>query len=90
MRLSWLAFAWCIATAHASPLISTAHPVIVKQIADDGSWLVACEARKDTDGDSKILSYGFHGHTYEDDLVPYLIVYCAAEAGRVDDRSRRC
>jgi hypothetical protein len=75
-QLSCIVVACCATTAAASPaLIGTAHPVMVKQIADDGSWLVACEARRDTDGDGKIrVSYGFHGRTYGDDLEPYLII----------------
>ena len=70
------------ATAPAVPLeppsadgsIGTAHPILVEQIAHDGSWLVVCQARRDTNGDGKIkVGYGMHGDTFGDRLDPFLV-----------------
>src|SRR5262245_21794783 len=56
----------------ADRLIGTAHPVMVDEIADDGSWMVLCQARHDTDGDGTIsVGFGMHGAAYGDRLDPY-------------------
>jgi hypothetical protein len=48
---------------------------MVDQIADDGGWLVICQARHDTDGDRTIsVGFGMHGSAFGDRLDPYLVV----------------
>jgi hypothetical protein len=55
--------------------VGTAHPTTVEDTAPDGSWVVLCQARRDTDGDGRIeINLGYHGDTYGDALRPYLIV----------------
>ena len=50
-------------------------PVIVEGYAPNSRWVAICQAREDTDGDGAIDVYvGYHGDTYGDDLVPYLVV----------------
>ncbi|HEY0993396.1 MAG TPA: hypothetical protein VGD80_40365, partial [Kofleriaceae bacterium] len=54
--------------------IGTAHPILVEEIARDGSWLVVCQARQDTDRNGKIsVGYGMHGDTFGDRLDPFLV-----------------
>ncbi|PKN54969.1 MAG: hypothetical protein CVU56_23825 [Deltaproteobacteria bacterium HGW-Deltaproteobacteria-14] len=72
--------------AHAAPptpapprpvggAIGAAGPIIVEGYAPDRRWVAICQAREDTDGDGAIDVYlGYHGDTYGDDLVPYLVV----------------
>lgn len=58
----------------ADGTIGTAHPIVVDQLAADGSWLVICQARHDTDGDGKIqVGFGMHGDAWGDRLDPYLV-----------------
>jgi hypothetical protein len=46
----------------------------VMAAAPNGSWVLACDARKDTDKDGKIgVSYGHHGELFGDEPAPYLI-----------------
>lgn len=55
--------------------IGTAHPIAVQAVAPDGSWVVACQARADTNRDGTIgLHWGLHGDLYGDAAVPFLIV----------------
>jgi hypothetical protein len=55
-------------------VIGTAHPVLVQELAEDGSWLVICQAREDTDHDGKIeVGVGFHGDLVGDAMKPYLV-----------------
>jgi hypothetical protein len=55
--------------------IGTAHPVLVEELADDGSWLVICQARADTNHDGKIeVGVGFHGDMFGDKMLPYLVL----------------
>ncbi len=59
----------------ASGAIGTAHPIAVQASAADGRWVVACQARSDTNGDGAIrVAIGPHGDFYGDRMVPYLIV----------------
>jgi hypothetical protein len=61
-------------TPSADGSIGTPHPIRVDEIADDGSWMIVCQARRDTDGDGKIAaSYGMHGNVHGDELAPYLV-----------------
>lgn len=56
------------------PLIGTAHPYVLQELATDGSWLVLCQARGDTTGDGAIeVKLGLHGDTYGDQLDPYFV-----------------
>src|SRR5262245_42730400 len=55
--------------------IGTAHPSTVQALAEDGSWLVICQARRDTNKDGKVWSgVGMHGMTRGDRLEPYLVL----------------
>jgi hypothetical protein len=55
--------------------IGTPHPVLVEELAVDGSWLVICQARADTNGDGKIeVGVGFHGDMFGDKMSPYLVL----------------
>ncbi|PTL84889.1 hypothetical protein [Vitiosangium sp. GDMCC 1.1324] len=53
----------------------TPHPFVFQAAARDGRWVVACQAREDTNGDGKLeVLYGMHGDTRGDELVPYLFL----------------
>ncbi|NRD43300.1 hypothetical protein [Corallococcus exiguus] len=53
----------------------TAHPFLLVDSAPDGRWLLACQAREDTNGDGRIESvFGFHGNIVGDALRPYLFL----------------
>ena len=53
--------------------IGTPHPVQPIAAAKSARWLVACQARSDTDGRDGIrVSLGHHGNIYGDAMVPYL------------------
>jgi len=55
--------------------IGTAHPIAVQASADDGRWVVACQARRDSNNDGSIsVAIGMHGDFYGDLMTPYLIV----------------
>jgi hypothetical protein len=58
----------------AGALVGTAHPIVVEAAARDGSWIVICQARKDTDGDGEIAVHvGYHGDTWGDDFSPFVV-----------------
>ncbi|RYZ39927.1 MAG: hypothetical protein EOO71_18050 [Myxococcaceae bacterium] len=53
----------------------TAHPFLLMASAQDGRWLLACQARRDTDGDGQVqLSSGNHGELFGDTLRTYLFL----------------
>jgi hypothetical protein len=55
--------------------IGTAHPTHLWAVAGDGSWLVICQTRRDTDGDGKVhTGLGHHGDFHGDDIEPYLVL----------------
>ncbi len=55
-------------------LLGTAHPYTLESAAWDGSYIVLCQARRDTNKDGQIkVSLGLHGDTYGDQLEPYFI-----------------
>jgi hypothetical protein len=58
--------------ADRAPEIGTAHPVRLIASADSGRWVVACQARVDTDGKPGIrVTHGYHN--FEGDaMTPYL------------------
>ncbi|QRO03079.1 hypothetical protein JRI60_50730 [Archangium violaceum] len=65
--------------------IGTAHPIVLQAAATDGRWVVACQAREDTNGDGKLeVRYGQHGDTRGDALAPYLFLD-PGEGERLDD-----
>ncbi|MFP2957787.1 hypothetical protein ACLEPN_08140 [Myxococcus sp. 1LA] len=93
MRLQALSLLSLLGTACASqaPLArpepppdaeyGTAHPFVAQQIAPDGRWFVACQAREDTNQDGRIeVRFDYHGgsgHGGErrsDVLRPYLFL----------------
>lgn len=54
--------------------LGTPHPLLVQAAAPDGSWVVACQAREDTDGSGDVaLHFGYHGDTYGDELRMVLL-----------------
>lgn len=54
--------------------IGTAGPLTVEDVAADGSWVLLCQARVDTDRDGVLaVDVGLHGDTYGDALRPYLV-----------------
>jgi hypothetical protein len=62
-----------LAAANYQQAIGTPHPVQVITAADSGRWIVACQARSDTDGRDGIhVELGFHGDIRGDAMVPYL------------------
>lgn len=51
----------------------TSHPIIPQAISPRGDWIVACQARRDTDGDGQVkVSAGHHGGPHGDDVQTYL------------------
>src|SRR5580698_8203066 len=79
MKCRWLTIlAACAAgSALATPsagVIGTANPLMVQDLAENGSWMVICQAREDTDHDRKIeVGVGFHGNLVGDAMKPYLV-----------------
>lgn len=58
--------------ADQAPEIGTAHPVRLIAAADSGRWVVACQARVDTDGKPGIrVTHGYH-NLEGDAMTPYL------------------
>jgi hypothetical protein len=56
-------------------VLGTDGPLVVDAMAEDGSWVLLCQAREDTDGDGMVeVHVGFHGDTYGDELASYLII----------------
>jgi len=67
-------------TGHADALppigvaIGTAHPITLLHSAASGRWLVACQARRDTDNKPGIdVRFSEEGMLYGDAMTPYLI-----------------
>ena len=55
--------------------IGTADPVVLDAASPLGSWVVACQAREDTDGDGRIrVGVDPRGELTGDELRPYLMV----------------
>jgi hypothetical protein len=55
--------------------IGTAGPITIEASDPAGRWVVACQARTDTDGDGEIAVHlGMHGDTYGDRMSPYLVI----------------
>lgn len=50
----------------------TPHPTVVEAYSPDGRWIVACQARRDTDRKKGIRVFsGFHGDLSGDEMKPY-------------------
>ena len=63
----------CTRADGASAAIGTANPIRIDEHAPDGTWVIACQARVDTDGQpGTSVEYSLHGDR-GDRLVPYLI-----------------
>lgn len=63
----------------------TEHPFVFQLAAPDGSWVLACQARADTNGDGRVeVFFGHHGNSYGDALEPYLFLG-PGEGQRIDD-----
>ncbi|MBM4367471.1 MAG: hypothetical protein FJ102_14760 [Deltaproteobacteria bacterium] len=55
-------------------VLGTAHPMFPQAWAEDGSWVAACQARHDTDGNGEIAVFmGHHGDAYGDERRLYLL-----------------
>ncbi|MCP3136847.1 hypothetical protein [Pyxidicoccus xibeiensis] len=53
----------------------TEHPFVLQGAAEDGRWLIGCQAREDTTGDGSIdVGFGHHGSLIGDALRPYLFL----------------
>ena len=53
--------------------IGTAHPFVLRDIAKNGHWLIACQARRDTDDKPGVAIRREDGPWAGDKLVPYLV-----------------
>ena len=63
------------AAARTSGPVGTAGAIVIEASDPDGRWVVACQARADTNGDGKVeVNLGMHGDIYGDAMRPYLIV----------------
>lgn len=55
--------------------IGTRGPIVIEASDPDGRWVVACQAREDTDGDGEVaIHLGLHGDTYGDAMTPFVII----------------
>src|SRR5689334_16898306 len=55
--------------------IGTDGAIVIEASDPDGRWVVACQARTDTNGDGKVeVNIGLHGDTFGDAMTPYLVV----------------
>ncbi|MGC4068456.1 MAG: hypothetical protein QM784_28180 [Polyangiaceae bacterium] len=55
--------------------MGTAHPLVLQNASYRYGWMVACQARSDTNRNGQIdVSVGYHGETFGDELQPYLMV----------------
>lgn len=62
------------AAGAAVDTVGTAHPIVLEAAAADGSWVVICQARVDTDGDGEVAVHvGYHGDTYGDRFAPFVV-----------------
>ncbi|MCY1040545.1 hypothetical protein OV208_04350 [Corallococcus sp. bb12-1] len=53
----------------------TAHPFLFMDSAQDGRWLLSCQARTDTDGNGRIqIFFGNHGEIFGDAVRMYLFL----------------
>lgn len=65
--------------------LGTVHPVALVTAAENGRWVVACQARADTNGRNGIqVTLGHHGDLGGDDMVPYFF-RGGGEGQRIDD-----
>jgi hypothetical protein len=73
-------------TARAQPLyVGDAGPAAVAAAAADGSWVVLCQARQDTDHDGVVVvRSGGMGGTYGDQQDTFLVVEAGAGTA-IDD-----
>lgn len=63
-----------VATPEVAGPIGTAGPVSLVATDPEGGWVVACQARRDTDGRPGIeVQVGHHGDLHGDAMVPYVI-----------------
>ncbi|RKH91360.1 hypothetical protein D7Y21_03045 [Corallococcus sp. AB045] len=64
-----------VAPSTPSEDYGTAHPFLLLDSASDGRWILACQAREDTNGDGRIETvFGYHGNIVGDALRPYLFL----------------
>lgn len=59
----------------ASPPIGFPNPFVIEHLSLEYQWTAACFAMHDTDANGTIaVEIGRHGHTFGDELTPYLFV----------------
>jgi hypothetical protein len=55
--------------------MGTEHPFLLQNASYRYGWMVACQARRDTNRNARLdVSVGHHGETFGDKLTPYLMV----------------
>ncbi len=60
--------------------LGTPHPIFVQRASAEYGWVVACQARADTNANGGIeVSVGHHGNLFGDRVSPYLITAGAPE-----------
>jgi len=54
--------------------LGTAHPILLQAASGTYGWVIACQPRRDTDGDGWVsITVGHHGEVSGDAPVPYLM-----------------
>lgn len=54
--------------------LGTAHPILLQAASGTYGWVIACQPRRDTDGDGWVsVTVGHHGEVWGDEPVPYLM-----------------
>lgn len=54
--------------------LGTAHPILLQAASGTYGWVIACQPRRDTDGDGWVsVTVGHHGEVSGDEPVPYLM-----------------
>jgi hypothetical protein len=73
-----------VAPRPAPRRLGTPHPIEVNEVGADGRWVLACQARADTNGDGKIAVPSHILDTDRDELIPYLFRNGVGEGERID------
>lgn len=61
--------------AAGSGVLGTAHPFVFVRADPRARWVVACQAREDTNHDGRIeVGIGHHGDVFGDEMKPYLFL----------------
>jgi len=61
-------------TRSGSGKLGTAHPILLQAASGTYGWVIACQPRRDADGDGWVsITVGHHGEVWGDEPVPYLM-----------------